>query len=169
MTERQVGLLFSLNGAVVVLLQYWAAKILERMRLTAGLAAGCLFYAAGYAAVGFAGGMANAALGVAVLTLGEVLVSPGVHTLAANIAPEGRKGRFLGVLGILQQTGSALGIMLGGIGNQRLSAWWPPAPWCLVASLALACAFGFASLRRRLLSRENGQIEDAAIDALPPG
>ncbi|MBI5211084.1 MAG: MFS transporter [Elusimicrobia bacterium] len=167
MAESRVGLLFSLNGAVVVLLQYGAARILEKSRLTAGLAAGCLFYGAGYLGVGFAHGFRSAAVAIFVLTLGEILVAPGMQTLAANIAPERYKGRYLGLQGILQQTGSSLGIMLGGIGNQHLSPLWPPAPWCAVAGLAVAAAMGFFSLRRHVDPAADGLVADAPLEAVP--
>ncbi|MBI4677344.1 MAG: MFS transporter [Elusimicrobia bacterium] len=165
--ESRVGLLFSLNGAVVVLLQYWASKGLERSRLTSGLALGCLLYAAGYLGVGFSQGFETAALAVFVLTLGEILVQPGMHTLAANMAPERCKGRYMGVHGILQQIGSAMGVLLGGLGNEHLAPSWPPMPWCAVAGLALAAGLGFRSLRRQVSAREDGTVEDAPVLTLP--
>ncbi|MBI5884111.1 MAG: MFS transporter [Elusimicrobia bacterium] len=167
MPESRVGVLFSINGIIVVLLQFWASKGLERSRLTSGLTLGCLFYGAGYLGVGFSPGFETAALAVSVLTLGEILVQPGQHTLAANIAPESHKGRYLGVHGILQQVGASLGILLGGAGNEYLAPLWPPLPWCLVACVALAAGLGFRSLAGRVTTEQDGKIPSTPLQELP--
>ncbi|MBI5624477.1 MAG: MFS transporter [Elusimicrobia bacterium] len=167
MPESRVGLLFSLNGAVVVLLQYWASKGLESARLTSGLTLGCILYGAGYLGVGFSGTFAAAAVAVFVLTLGEVLVQPGQHTLAANIAPEHHKGRYLGVHGILQAIGSGLGVLLGGLGNEHLAPYWAPLPWCLVGCVAFAAGWSFKSLRKRLTAKEDGDGRATELEEVP--
>ena len=167
MPESRVGVLFSINGVIVVLLQFWASKGLERSRLTSGLTLGCLLYGMGYLGVGFSPGFETAALAVFVLTLGEILVQPGQHTLAANIAPESHKGRYLGVHGILQQVGASFGILLGGAGNEYLAPLWPPLPWCLVACVALAAGLCFRSLGSRVTTEQDGKIPAAPLQELP--
>jgi MFS family permease len=148
--ERQIGLLFSLNGTLVVALQYYMTRVLERSRITTGLAAGALFYAAGYFTVGYSGAYISALIGVAVLTIGELAVSPGLQALGANMAPRREKGRYLGVQGLFQQVGSSAGILLGTNAINFLSPHYQQAPWLIIVCLALAAAFGFRSLGRRL-------------------
>ena len=127
LTEAQVGLLFTINGVIVVLTQTPVTRGLSRARLTSVLAVGCLLYAAGYGWTGFATNFALMAAAVAVVTLGEITVSPSLQTLAANLAPDRLKGRYLGFLGLALALGSACGPLLGGLGLQFLSPRWPAA------------------------------------------
>ncbi|MFH1619073.1 MAG: MFS transporter [bacterium] len=165
LSEREVGLLFSLNGAVVVALQYWVSGLLGKARITAGMALGCLFYFAGYVSIGFAPAFLYVAAGVFILTLGETAVSPGMHALAANMAPSGCKGRFLGVQGVAQQLGASLGILIGSNGIQFLSPYWTPAPWCLVGIMAVSAGAGFFSLRKRLTEHEDGIRKEDTVES----
>ncbi|MFA6003952.1 MAG: MFS transporter [Elusimicrobiota bacterium] len=156
LSEAQVGWLFTINGLAVVLLQTAVAKGARGQRLTSVLAAGCLFYGAGYCGAGFASGFGFMAAAVLIVTFGEVAVSPGLHTLAANMAPEKLKGRYLGFQGLAHQSGAALGPLLGGLGLQYLSPLWSPAPWLAVAALAAVAAAGFWGLGRSLDPHQDG-------------
>jgi len=156
LSEAQVGLLFTLNGAVVVLTQTPISRSLGHMRLSAMLALGCLFYAAGYCWAGFAPGFALMAVAIAIVTLGEVTVSPGLQTLAANLAPERHKGRYLGFQGLALQLGAACGPLVGGLGLQVLSPRWTPAPWLIIAALGVLAAFGFQRFGKELRPDEDG-------------
>ncbi|MDD5656418.1 MAG: MFS transporter [Elusimicrobia bacterium] len=160
LSEARVGLLFTLNGVLVVLLQAPATQAARRLRLSAVLAAGCLFYAAGYGWVGFAGSFAALAAAVAVVTLGEITVSPGLHTMAVNLAPEKLRGRYLGFQGLSWQLGAAFGPLLGGLALQYLSPVWSAAPWLAVSLLAAAASWGFRDFGRRLNPREDGLYDE---------
>ncbi len=159
MPESRVGLLFSINGLMVALLQFPATSLLSRFPLTAGVSAGCLLYAAGFAGVGYAAGFAGMAVAMAVITLGEIFVAPGVNALAANLAPRRERGRYMGFFGLAQQGGASLGPLTGGLGLDLLSARWAPAHWLGVAAVAAVAAAGFHALRRGLTSAEQGLTE----------
>jgi MFS family permease len=156
-SERQIGLLFTLNGTLVVLLQYVMTRLLDGWRITTGLTLGALLYAAGYLGVGYAPSYYFAAAAIVVVTLGEIAVSPGLQALGANMAPKAEKGRYLGVQGLFQQVGSAAGIFLGSNAIQNLSPRFQQAPWFLVAFLACISAAGFWSLGGFLSKDRNGQ------------
>src|SRR6185295_4728259 len=96
LTESKVGLLFSINGTIVVASQYFVSRYLSRCRITTALGGGSLVYALGYGSMGFAGAFAAMAGSMGIISLGEVAVSPGLQALAANMAPEDLKGRYLG-------------------------------------------------------------------------
>jgi MFS family permease len=155
-SEREIGLLFSLNGLMVVLLQYFVTRILERYLITSGLAMGAIFYGAGYLVFGFAPVFYAAAAGVAVITLGELAVSPGLQALGANMAHKSEKGRYLGVQGVFQQVGSSAGIFVGSNAIGLISPHFQQGPWFIVASLAVVASLGFLSLGRRLSPEQNG-------------
>lgn len=156
LSERQVGALFALNGVIVILGVLPASDVAAK--LTSALGVGCLLYAAGYVAVGFSRGFWALAASVAVVTLGEIVVSPRLPALAANLAPKGRVGRYMGFQGLCFQTGSALGPLLGGAGLEHLSPRWTPAPWLVVGALGAAAAAGFSRLGRFLTHSEEGRF-----------
>ncbi len=156
LSERQVGVLFGLNGAIVAMLQAPLTRAWRTRPLTIGLAAGCLLYAVGYGWVGFARTFGALTAAVAVVTLGEASVSPSLYTIAANLAPAGWRGRYAGFHGIAAQIGQALGPLLGGLALEHVTPRWPAGPWLSVAVLACLSAFGFARFARHLNDEEQG-------------
>ena len=155
-SEAQIGLLFSVNGIMVVLVQYFMTRALERRRITAGLAVGALFYGAGYLAFGYSTAFYAAAAAIVVVTLGELAVSPGLQALGANMAPRGEKGRYLGVQGLFQQVGSSMGILVGSNAIGAISPVFQQGPWYIVAAAAVVASLGFSSLGRRLTPEQDG-------------
>ncbi|MDD2773844.1 MAG: MFS transporter [Elusimicrobiales bacterium] len=166
--QGSIGLLFTINGLVVVFLQYPANKLMLRVRLSQALAVGALFYAAGYFMVGFAGVYLWTAAGVFVLSLGEIIVSPGMQTVGSNIAPPHKKGRYLGMQGLAQQAGAAFGIFLGGTGMELIAPSWRMGPWLLITLIAVCSALGFYAMRKHLSAEEDGLhtpiIEEKEMD-----
>lgn len=158
LTESQVGLLFTVNGVIVVLLQRTATRLSARWPLTRAAAAGCLFYLAGWSWVAFARGWWPMALGMVIVTLGEIVISPSLEALSANLAPARLKGRYLGFQGLLQSLGQALGPLLGGLGFEHFAGRWTPAPWLAAGALAGAAGWGFRRLGRRLVDEEEGLV-----------
>lgn len=154
--ERQIGLLFSINGLMVVFFQYFATRLLERRRITSGLAAGALCYAAGYLFLGYAPSFFFAAAAMVVVTFGELAVSPGLQALGANLAPPGEKGRYLGVQGLFQQVGRSAGIFVGSNAVGLLSPVFREGPWYIIAGLAVLACLGFMSLSGRLNREQDG-------------
>lgn len=155
-SEAQIGLLFSINGLMVVALQYFVTRVLQARRLTAGLAAGAVLYGTGYLAFGFAPAYWAAGAAMVVVTLGEMAVSPGLQALGANMAPRGEKGRYLGVQGVFQQVGSSAGILVGSNAIGLISPVFRQGPWIIVAIAAVVSAMGFLSLGRRLSPGQEG-------------
>jgi MFS family permease len=156
LTEMQIGLLFSVNGLLVVLLQYFVTRLLEARRITTGLAVGALAYGAGYLLFGYAPAFFFAAAAIVVVTLGELAVSPGLQALGANMAPRAQKGRYLGVQGVFQQVGSSAGILIGSNAIGLISPVFREGPWFIIAALAVVSCAGFLSLGRRLTREQDG-------------
>lgn len=154
--EREIGLLFSINGLMVVFFQYFVTRLLEGRRLTAGMAAGALCYAAGYLFFGYSPSFFFAAGAFVVVTLGELAVSPGMQALGANMAPHGAKGRYLGVQGVFQQVGRAFGIFVGSNAVGEISPLFREGPWFIIAFITLTAGAGFLSLGRRLTHEQDG-------------
>ncbi len=156
--EAGVGLLFTVNGALVVLFQRGATALVSRFALSRAAAAGCLFYLAGWSWIGFARGWWPLAIGMVIVTLGEIVVTPSLEALTANLAPARTRGRHIGFQGLAQTLGQSLGPLLGGLGSEHLSGRWIPAPWLAAGALAGVAGWGFRRLGRRLDRFEEGLI-----------
>jgi MFS family permease len=157
--DSQVGLLLSLNGLLIIVFQLPTTRILTGIPLTSALAFGSLMYAAGYAWVGAAGGMAGLAGAVAVITIGEVLVPAAVHALAANMSPPESRGRYLGFFGLSRQIGSAIGPVAGLSGMELAAGHGLHGHWLGISAISIASAVGFHALRGKLRPAEEGMVE----------
>jgi predicted MFS family arabinose efflux permease len=162
LSEASIGLLFGINGGLVVLLQTRASRLVSGTRLTRALAAGCLFYAAGWALIGHARAWGAFAFGMAVVTVGEVVVSPAMNALAANLAPERLRGRYMGLFGLSYQLGHAAGPALGGWGHDHFTGRWTAAPWLAAGALAGVAGWGYRRLGRRLDPAHEGAVNEEA-------
>lgn len=148
-TKAQLGILFTLNGLLVAFLQLPTTKILRPLRLTTQLLLGAFVYAAGYLVVGFSSTFMLFIVCIIIITIGENCVSPPALSLAANLAPSGRIGRYMGIYGFAVTFGWSLGPLMGGL----LLDWTAPDyiyTWIIIAVMAIISAFGFAALSRRL-------------------
>lgn len=151
-TAAQVGILFSLNGGIVVALQIPAARLAGRWPLTVQLWVGALLYFVGYSLIGWTSSFGQLAACIVIVTIGEVIVSPAQLALTSKLAPAGRTGRYMGVYGFFQTSAWSLGPVYGTIILEWLGA-SPKLCWLLISSLALVSMVGYILLHRKLRSR----------------
>jgi len=143
----QLGWLFTINGVVVVLFQWPAARLANRIGIRWGLVLGCLLYAAGYLTVGFAPTFAFLIGSMVVITWGEVTFSPTSMAAVANMAPAARVGRYMGFFGLTEALGWSLGPAIGGVLFDRFVG-APITLWGIIAAIGVVAAIGFASTFR---------------------
>ncbi|MEE9441083.1 MAG: MFS transporter [candidate division Zixibacteria bacterium] len=113
-TKQDLGILYLINGAMVVFLQYPISDALKKFRLTRQLALGAWIYTIGYFSVGFATSFICLIICMVVITLAEIIVSPPSVTIVANLSSPGYYGRYMGIFGMFQTLGWSLGPTLGG-------------------------------------------------------
>jgi DHA1 family multidrug resistance protein-like MFS transporter len=135
-------------------LQFPASRLVEgRDRLTSIVGAGSALFAAGYGLVGAIHGFAPLALCVLIFTLGELLVVPSSIALAANLAPEDRRGLTLGAFGFAIMIGRCVGPLVGGIDLAVLEE-EPWIHWAIVGCVASVASLVFLVVVRRRVVRE---------------
>jgi len=145
--ESQLGILFTVNGVAVVLFQWPAARLSNRIGARWGLVLGCVLYALGYFSLSFAAGFLFLIGSMIVITLGEVVFSPTSMAAVANMAPAQRIGRYMGLFGLSEALGWSLGPFVGGILFDAMSG-APPALWGILAAIGLVAAVGFGTTTR---------------------
>jgi MFS family permease len=142
LSSHEIGWTYTLNGVMVVVLQaaVTRAAVGAPRRV---LALGSLLYGAGYLTIGAAPVVTIAWLGVALITLGEMLSLPLSAAVAADIAPADQRGRYLGAFGVFVDVGHGLGQVVGGAGLVLAGA-QTLAFWAAVSVFAVLLAFGYA-------------------------
>lgn len=148
-SKSQLGFLFTLNGLLVTFFQLPITNLMRRVRLSQQLVIGAAIYAAGFLLIGFSQSFALFIVAFVVITTAENFVSPPALTISANLAPEGKIGRYMGIYGFAVTAGWSLGPLLGGI----LLDWAKPHfiyMWAVIACLSLLAGLGFGLAAKRI-------------------
>jgi MFS family permease len=127
-SEGHIGALYMVNGVLVVLFQVPAVMFIERRGLRLSLVLGPLFYTLAYVGLGLTSTYAHLILLMAVVTAGEVMFSPALSDMAADLGDPKRPGRSFGLFGLMQQLGVAMGPLVGSaaydqLGGSALGMW----------------------------------------------
>lgn len=157
-TEGELGLLYTLNGLLVVTLQIPATRLIAHWKLTTQLAVGAILHGVGYAMVGLFIGFHSFILAITVVTFGEIIMSPSTLALTSRLAPKGRMGRYMGIFGFFVTAGWSLGPLFGGVLLDRLGH-TPWMAWTAISSLALVAAIGYGWWGRVLSAAINNNTD----------
>lgn len=142
LSTAQYGLILTTNGLIVVLFQYPVAYKLGSFNKSRVLVIGSLLYALGYLIFGWAGGFSLTIIAMVVITLGEIIHAPTSLAVVGELAPAKYSGRYMGVFGLAQILGIAIGSLLGGILLDAFPA-DPLALWGIIALFGALAASGY--------------------------
>ncbi len=142
LSTAQYGLLLTTNGLIVVLFQYPVAYKLGNTIKSRVLIIGSLLYTFGYLIFGWAGGFSWAVIAIVIITIGEIIHAPTSLAVVGELAPPRYSGRYMGVFGLTQILGMAIGPLLGGILLDAFPA-TPFAIWGIIAFLGVLAASGY--------------------------
>ncbi len=141
--KHQLGLVWALNGLLVVFAQMPMAKLVQRLGTRTSLIASSLIYGLSYASIGLVGSFHGLLLAMVFITLGELLNTPAQQAgIAAGATPQ-TLGRAMGLLGLVMMLGRSLGPLVGGTVHDV----WADSPlvmWPLIGALGLAAAAIYA-------------------------
>ncbi|MFF4380442.1 MDR family MFS transporter [Kitasatospora sp. NPDC001547] len=119
-TSTEYGLVIGLNGLLIVLLQIPLTRWVENRSRSAMLAAAALFIGWGFGVTALAGSSAwFYAFTVTVWTIGEILYTPTLMGLIAELSPTHARGRYQGVYSLSWSLASFLGPAVGGVLLER--------------------------------------------------
>jgi MFS family permease len=147
-SRSRLGLVFGLNGFMVVAFQLPVTRALRKWRLVDAVILGAFVYAVAFQSLAFAASYAAILAGMAAITTAELIATPPLTALVSLLAPEGRMGRYMGAYSLLASFSWSVGPFVGGL---LLDLWIdrPGLLWFPVAMLALAAALGFLRNRGR--------------------
>ncbi|MEO0216512.1 MAG: MFS transporter [candidate division WOR-3 bacterium] len=147
-TKSQLGILFSINGFMVVFFQYFITNLIPDKKELNALWVGSLFYAIGYLSVGFARDFSFLIISMVIITIAEMVITPSSQSYASKIANYENRGRYLAFYNLAQTFGWAFGPLLGGI----LLDLFPGRSifnWGIICIIALSSALCFISYKHR--------------------
>jgi MFS family permease len=141
-TTAQYGTLLTLNGIIVVLLQYPMATITSSRTRYKVLIAGSLLVCVGLITFSWVGSYALAVFAMVMLSFGVITFSPVALAVVSDIAPKKQRGLYMGTFSLSETLGHATGPFIGGI----LMDVFPNDPifiWGGLSAFAIAAAIGF--------------------------
>ncbi len=153
-TDVQLGLVYTLNGLIVVLFQWPAALLASKIGTRLALSLGAILFGAGYFSVSLAPSFYFLLGSMVVITLGEVIFSPSATTTVANSAQNRKMGRYMGFFGLSEALGWSTGPFVGGWLLDYL-AQTPHLLWGAIGTIAAIAGAGFYFTRRTIVKPAN--------------
>jgi MFS family permease len=162
--ESGYGFILSLNAIMVVLLQFWVTRRIERYPRMLIMAIGTLLYAVGFALYGFVSVYVLFLFAMVIITIGEMLVAPVSQAIVAGFAPQDMRGRYMAVFGFSFGIPFAIGPLMAGLVLDNLD---PRILWWSAGSVGLIAVAIFLQLHRStsLDAREQKPEESLASSA----
>jgi MFS family permease len=144
--ESFYGLLFTLNTILVILVEVPLVAALSDWSYRATLSLGAFLIGAGFGALALAQGFGGVAATVVVWTFGEMIFLPGSAAYAAEVAPPGRRGEYIGIYSMSFSGAFALAPWLGA---QVMETLGPRPLWIATLLAGLLSAALLLGLRER--------------------
>jgi predicted MFS family arabinose efflux permease len=141
------GSLFLVNVGLILLLEVPLNLATAHWPHGRTLALGAGLVAVGFGATGLAGGAAGVIASVVVWTFGEMLLFPGMAAYVADVAPEGRRGAYMGAFSLAIWVAIIPASYLGTLVLERAGG---GALWAVALVVGCAAALAFAVLGRRV-------------------
>lgn len=115
-TIEQYSILWTINGAIIVLGQPILNKLLKGIKsVKMQIIIGTVIFIVSFAVAASAEKFLWFIAAMTILTIGEMLIWPAVPTIASQLAPEGREGFYQGVVNSTATGGRMIGPLLGGL------------------------------------------------------
>lgn len=160
--ERGFGYILSLNAAMVVLFQFSITRGIRKYRPMMIMVIGTLLYAVGFAMYGFVSTFVMFLTAMAIITIGEMLVTPVSQSIVARLAPEDMRGRYMATYGFSWIIPTAIGPLLAGMVMDNLDPAWV---WYGAGIVAVISALAYYGLERRV-SHSKWSAVDRRVDII---
>ena len=157
-SETGFGFLLSMNAIMVVIFQFWITRKVSKYAPMKMMAFGTIFYMIGFAMYGFISAIYLFFIAMAIITVGEMIVTPVAQAAAASFAPEDKRGRYMAVFSFQWAIPNLFGVLLAGIVMENLGPNWV---WYLAGILSMIATTGYWLLHG--ISRHRFQEEEEPI------
>lgn len=114
LSTAQIGLVFTSNGLLVVLMQYPVTRTISRIGVAWGYLLGLLFFSIGVFTFAFDSTVPQFIISEAIITLGEDFLDPSASAIISGISKKNRIGTNMGVYNSFNSVGYSMGPLIGG-------------------------------------------------------
>ena len=141
-SKQELGYLYFLNGILVILFQYGFSRLALRYRLSSLIAISVVVQSLSYLMVSFSNNLLLLQIVIVGLTIGEMLQAPAGTAFATAIAPDSRRGEYIGFYSWGWNSGQALSPIVGGFllslfaGSQYLT-------WYVIPIVGAFCTIAY--------------------------
>lgn len=144
--ENRISYVFTVNAVMCVTMQLPVIRMIKGLRPMRLMCLSGLLYMVSVGSIALVDRVWWYCICMAVMTVGELVMSPTMSDLAANLAPADARGRYMSVLSLARPLGQGIGPALLGYVNDMVS---PRMMWGSGAVFAgIACAAFFFMDRR---------------------
>jgi predicted MFS family arabinose efflux permease len=131
------GMLFTINTLLIVALEVPINTATAHWPNTRSLVFGCMLFAIGFGALGVIASPGGVIATVVVWTFGEMLLFPAMAAHMAEIAPENRRGAYMGAYSMSMSIALTVGPWMG---TQLLAAFGAVTVWSVMFVLGALAA-----------------------------
>jgi MFS family permease len=142
-SSKSYGLILAMEGLEVVLFQIWISRAIRKYPPFLMMLLGALFFAVGFAMIGFVSGLEFFMLAAIIITIGEMIMFPTNKALAVNFAPPEMRGRYMAVYDLGWTIPATFGPAAAGL---ILDSYNPNLLWYIGGILCIVSAVSFYAL-----------------------
>ena len=146
-STRTYGVMLSVAGLEVVLLQLWVSRQTRKYPPFLMMVLGSLFFMAGFSMIGFVQEEVSFLMAVIIITAGEMIMFPTNKALAVNFSPADMRGRYMAIYDLGWTIPATLGPAAAGL---ILDNFNPNLLWAIGGLLCAIAAISFYAMHLRL-------------------
>lgn len=144
--ENQISYVFTVNALMCVTLQLPVIRMIRGKKPLALMSISGFLYALSVSSIALVDQVWWYCLCMAVMTTGELIMSPTMSDIAANLAPADARGRYMSVLSLARPFGQSVGPAFLGFVNDMIS---PRMMWISGAMFAAAACAAFYHMNQK--------------------
>lgn len=141
------GFLLTSSAIMVIIFQFWITRKIKQKPAFLIMASGVTFYAIGFSMFAFVSAYWLFVSAIIIITIGEMLIMPTSQALAANFAPQDKRGRYMAVFGVIWMLPATIGPAAAGLILDNLN---PNLLWLIGGILCLISAVSYLLLHIRI-------------------
>ncbi len=133
--KSQLGMLYTINGAVVIVFLIKTNQLLKNIPNFIRIGCGAFIYVIAFLGYGMSENYTHLIISLIIMTFGEILAMAAIIAEVGKMAPENMVGRYMGIHGLSRGIALALGPYIGFLLFERLAD-QPLFLWQSLSSLA---------------------------------
>jgi hypothetical protein len=144
-SKTALGFLYTLNGAVIICFLMPINTLIKKINIFMRIAVGAVLYTLAFVGFGASTTWSHLAASMVLMTTGEILSLTAILTAISRMAPANMVGRYMGLYGLVEGVGWAMGPYLGALLFERFQS-QPLLLWTLLGGFATLAGGGFLVL-----------------------